>query len=284
MLNQDKVTRSYEILDSMKLQNGLFVAAPSNDYAYVWMRDNVYVSLAYLNKSCGTYETMYHRWLDMFKEYEWKLDVHCTIKPVYPFEYIHARYSKDIKEIDVPWGHAQNDAVGGLLFGIGEGTKKGKAMIRDSHDLRIVQKLVQYLQTLEYWKCADSGAWEENMEVRSSSIAACVAGLRRLQDVVNVPQSLIDKGMAALYELFPYETPTRKSDLAQLSMISHTLQRFLNLIHHGFRSFPAKHLHAFLPSLHKVKDRQRLYYMQNVQLNSFIDSTQLDSSLQCLLG
>ncbi|WP_314000892.1 glycoside hydrolase family 15 protein [uncultured Paenibacillus sp.] len=219
LLVHDKIARSYEILDTLKLENGLFLAAPSNDYAYVWIRDNVYVSLAYLDKPCRNYEGIYHRWLDMLKEYEWKLDIHCLIKPVHPYEFIHARYSKDVQEIHTPWGHAQNDAIGGLLFGIGEGIKKGKTTLRDDHDVRIVEKLVQYLHTLEYWKCGDSGAWEENVEVRSSSIAACVAGLRSVQGIVDVPQSMIDRGMTALYELFPYETPTRKYDLAQLSLI-----------------------------------------------------------------
>ncbi len=54
----------------------------------------------------------------------------------YLFEYIHSRYSTDLKEIDVEWGHAQNDAVGAFLWGVGEGIKYGRKVIRDEADLR----------------------------------------------------------------------------------------------------------------------------------------------------
>src|SRR5205085_6250267 len=170
----------FKILKKLELDNGLFLASTSSDYSYVWLRDSFYISLAYLNKNCGTYERVFHRILDMLIEYEDKLTYHTKHKPVLWYEFIHARYSaKDVKEIpDHEWGHSQNDAVGAILWGIGEGVKKGKKMIRNLKDLEIVQKLVYYLETLEYWNHDDSGMWEEYRERRSSSIAACVAGLR----------------------------------------------------------------------------------------------------------
>jgi phosphorylase kinase alpha/beta subunit len=178
------------------------------------------IILAYLQEDNDVFIRNVWRWLDMLKEYEWKLDHHIMFPPKAQHEFIHARYSAhDLKEINTPWSHAQNDAVGGLLFVIGEGIKHKKKVLRDEKDKEIVQKLVQYLTTLRYWECADAGAWEENLEVRTSSIAACVAGLRNVKDIVSVPEILIDNGMDALYELFPYETKTRKQDLAQLTAI-----------------------------------------------------------------
>lgn len=216
----DLVQQSFKTLNKGKLDNGLFVAAPSDDYWYVWMRDNVMISFAFLRQTCDTYERIYWRWLDMLIEYEEKLTHHTKVAPKVWFEHIHARFSaEDVKEINTPWSHAQNDAVGGLLFGIGEGIKVGKKMLRNEKDKEIVQKVVLYLATMKYWKKEDAGAWEEGLELRTSSIAACVAGLRNVSDIVCVPDLLIDNGMDALYELFPYETRTRKQDLAQLTAI-----------------------------------------------------------------
>jgi phosphorylase kinase alpha/beta subunit len=156
----------------------------------------------------------------MLIEYEWKLDHHIRIAPKAQHEFIHARYSAhDVKELPVPWSHSQNDSVGGLLYIIGKAFERDNKTLRNENDKNIVQKLVLYLSTLKYWQCEDAGAWEEEVAVRTSSIAACVAGLRAVKDIVTVPDMLIENGMDALYELFPYETKTRRQDLAQLTAI-----------------------------------------------------------------
>ena len=220
LITVDKLSQSYAILRNLRLAHGLYVASPSSDYSYVWLRDTFYEVLPYVNKPCSTYETTYWRILDLFREYEWKLDIHTLQRPIHQHEYIHARYSAtDVKELPMEWGHSQNDAVGAILWGIGEGIKFGKRILRDDKDREIVQKIVYYLQTLEYWNDQDSGMWEEYRERRSSSVGACVAGLKNVQGIVDVPQYMIDLGMQALYELFPYETTTRKYDLAQLSLV-----------------------------------------------------------------
>lgn len=215
-----KVEQSYEVLEKLRLPNGLYVASPSSDYNFIWLRDTFYEVMPYLNKSCDRYEKTYHRILDIFRDYEWKLDIHTKQKPTHKHEYIHPRYTADtVKEVDAEWGNCQHDAIGAILFGIGEGIKNGKNMLRDEKDKGIIQKLVHYLECVEFWHDPDNGIWEEYEEVRSSSLAACVAGLNSVKNVVNVPQYLIDKGMTSLYELFPYETKTRKYDLAQLTLV-----------------------------------------------------------------
>lgn len=217
----DRLQQSYAILDRYRLPHGLYLASSSEHYKYTWLRDNFYISLSYLDKPCNTYERTYWRILDLFKEYEWKLNIHVQTKPIAKHEYIHARYSaEDVKEIhDQEWSHDQNDCIGEILWGIGEGIKRGKNMIRDEKDKRIIQKLVWYLNTLEYERDENAGMWEEDSERRSSSIAACAAGLLNVSEIVYVPSDIIAKGFKSLYELFPNETPTRDVDLSLLSLI-----------------------------------------------------------------
>ena len=82
-----------------------------------------------------------------------------------------------------------------------------------------MQKLVNYLECLQYWQAADNGMWEENMEIHASSIGACVAGLNAVKMLVNVNEELIKKGEETLRFLLPRESETKATDLALLSLI-----------------------------------------------------------------
>jgi GH15 family glucan-1,4-alpha-glucosidase len=217
----EKIQNSYHILDQLRLPHGLYLASSSSDYNYVWLRDSFYMSLPYLNiQDNHLYEKTYHRVLDLFKEYEWKLDIHTRQRPREQWEYLHSRYSaNDVKEMPTPWGHAQHDAIGAILWGIGMGEKKGKRIIRDHKDHEIVQKLVGYLGCVQYWEDADNGMWEEWRELHASSVGACVAGLEAVRNLVFVPGEWIANGQKSLKELFPRESHDRPYDLAQLSLI-----------------------------------------------------------------
>lgn len=209
----------HQVLETMRLPNGTYVASPSKDYSYVWIRDTVYAVLPYLTSRCNRYEQTFHALLDLFRRYEWKIDIHTQKKPVFPYEFIHARYSKELTELEQPWGHAQNDAVGLFLWGVGEGVRYGKQILRDEQDRQIIQKLVQYLSCLEYWQMPDNGMWEEYVELHASSVGACVAGLRSVRLLVEVPEELIAKGEQALHKLLPKESESKDTDLALLSLI-----------------------------------------------------------------
>lgn len=214
------IEKSYSILDAIRLPNGLYIASPSVHYSAVWIRDSLYISLPYLNKPCNTYERAIHRLLDLMLDYEWKIDIHIKDKPREAWQYIHAKYdARTVKELEGAWGHAQHDAVGMLLWSIGEGERHGKRIIRDERDRNMVQKLVHYLHTCEYWHDNDNGMWEEDREVHASSVGACVAGLRAVSYLVAVPEHLIRKGVMALEELATNETDRRVVDMAQLSLI-----------------------------------------------------------------
>ncbi|WP_449540177.1 glycoside hydrolase family 15 protein [Ferdinandcohnia sp. Marseille-Q9671] len=211
--------KAIQVLDRMRLSNGAYTASLSNDYNYVWIRDIVYTVLPFINEPSERYAKAYHALFDMFRAYEWKIDIHRKKKPIYLFEYIHSRYSTDLKEMPVEWGHAQNDAIGAFLWGVGEGYRLGQKVIRDKKDIEIVQKLVDYLECLQYWQAKDNGMWEENMEVHASSLGACVAGLNAVKILVNVKDDLIKKGEDALRNLLPRESETKDTDLALLSLV-----------------------------------------------------------------
>jgi phosphorylase kinase alpha/beta subunit len=158
--------------------------------------------------------------LDLLLRYEFKIDWAIKEKPKYHFQYIHARYDPfTMDEIWGDWGNKQNDAVGALLFKIGELESKGIKILRNKRDLRLIQKLVKYLQSIEYWKDKDNGMWEEKEELHASSIGACVAGLKKISKIVDVPIDIIQKGEQALKELLPRESPSKEVDMALLSLI-----------------------------------------------------------------
>lgn len=213
------IEKAVEVIDRMRLPNGAYTASLSSDYHYVWIRDVVYTVLPFLATPSPYYEKAYHALLDLFIRYEWKIDIHTKKRPRYLYEYIHARYSTDLKELPQEWGHAQNDAIGAFLWGVGEGIHHGQKIIRSQKDLEIIQKLVDYLECLEYWQAEDNGMWEENMEVHASSVGACVAGLKAVRMLVHVKDGLIEKGEETLYKLLPRESAGKPTDLALLSLI-----------------------------------------------------------------
>ncbi|TKH08186.1 glycoside hydrolase family 15, partial [Peribacillus simplex] len=213
------INGALEVLDRMRLPNGAYTASVSDDYNYVWIRDVVYTVIPFINDPSNRYEKAYHALFDLFQSYEWKIDIHTEQKPQFLFEHIHARYSTELKELPDEWGHAQNDAIGAFLWGVGEGYRHGKKVIRNQRDLKIVQKLVSYLECLQYWQAEDNGMWEENIEIHASSIGACVAGLNSVKMLVSVKEELIKKGEETLRFLLPRESYSKETDLALLSLI-----------------------------------------------------------------
>jgi len=219
MLNQ-----SIQILKNLQYSNGLFSASKmtvKTGYNVAWIRDNIYESLGLeAIKSEVRLKKVYWALLDVLLKHEYKIDWAIKEKPKYHFQYIHPRYDPfTMDELWEEWGNKQNDAVGALLFMIGSLEEKGFNIIRGQNDLRIVQKIVHYLQSIQYWHDKDNGMWEENEEVHASSLGACVAGLKKIQKLVEVPLGLIEKGEQSLKRLLPRESVTKKVDLALLSLI-----------------------------------------------------------------
>ena len=211
---------SYEILKNLRLKNGLFIAAPSSIYNKAWLRDNIYSAIGLEIVNVKEAIQTYHALLDILKKHEYKINFAIKEKPKHAYQYIHARYNPEtLEEYHEEWGNKQNDAIGALLFKIAELLDKKLPVLRNLDDYRIIQKLVFYLESIEYWHDKDNGMWEEYEEIHASSVGACLAGLKAIANHVYVPSHLIEKGQETLNLLLPRESETKETDLALLSLI-----------------------------------------------------------------
>ncbi|MCI0565686.1 glycoside hydrolase family 15 protein [bacterium] len=210
----------------LSTESGLFLASSKSvptGYNKAWLRDNFYTAFAF--EQTGDYETVrkvYRAILDIFLKHEYKIDWAVKQKPYEAWQYIHARYHPEtFEEYWEEWGNKQSDAVGCILFKLAELEEKGKGVIESEYDKRIVQRLVDYLSSIEYWHDPDNGMWEEYEEVHSSSIGAALAGLKKIAmlSFVTVPEGLIPRGEEALGKLLPRESRSKFADLALLSLI-----------------------------------------------------------------
>lgn len=216
-----------KILEGLQYDSGLFAASKKGEgqgYDKAWLRDNFYECLAF--EVLGDYDTVrktYRAILDIFKKHEKKIDQAISNKPEYTYQYIHPRYHPEtFDEYWEEWGNKQNDSVGCILFEIGRIEKEQPGLlVENDDDRRILQKLVWYLSTLEYWNDPDSGMWEENEEVHASSIGACLAGLISIKNVkgIEVSDELIINGRRSLAAILPRESKGKFVDLALLSLI-----------------------------------------------------------------
>ncbi|MBN1168821.1 glycoside hydrolase family 15 [Candidatus Woesebacteria bacterium] len=221
------IKRHLKILKSLQTESGLFLASKSGvetGYDKSWLRDNFYETMAFeIIGDWKTVEKTYRAILEVFLKHEEKIDWAISEKPRETYKRIHARFNPEtFDEFWEEWGNKQNDAIGCILFRIGELEIRNKRCILKTNDHhRIVNKLVKYLDAIEYWRDPDSGVWEEWEEVHASSIGACVAGLRSIRRLpkIEVPISLISKGEKALDNLLPRESNDKFVDLSLLSLI-----------------------------------------------------------------
>jgi len=215
------------ILKELQYPTGLFAAsrkAVPTGYEKAWLRDNFYECLAF--EKIGDWETVrktYRAILDIFLKHEYKIDHAIAKKPEHRYQYIHPRYNPEtFDEFWEEWGNKQNDAIGAILFKIGKLEHvKGIRLLENDNDKRVIQKLVDYLASIEYWHDPDSGMWEEDEEVHASSIGACVAGLKMIKKYtdIKVPRELIKAGEKTLHAMLPRESRRKYVDLALLSLI-----------------------------------------------------------------
>jgi phosphorylase kinase alpha/beta subunit len=215
------------ILKNLQYKSGLFAASDktvSTGYDKSWLRDNFYECLAFaVIGDWATVEHTYESILRIFLKHEKKIDWAIKHKPQHAYEYIHARFHPEtFEEFWEEWGNKQNDSIGAILFMIGELEHHHKRIILKTRaQVRIVNKLVKYLESVEYWHDKDSGMWEEDEEVHASSVGACLAGLKSVSRLkkVNVPDYLIHKGEDTLAHLLPRESAKKFVDLSLLSLV-----------------------------------------------------------------
>jgi phosphorylase kinase alpha/beta subunit len=160
--------------------------------------------------------------LTLFVKHTDKINWAIEHKPHEAWQYIHARFHPEtFEEYWEEWGNSQNDAVGEVLNLLVELELRNASVIETQEERAMLQKIIDYLVTLEYWQDADNGIWEEAMEIHASSIGSVVAALKKAKEIpwLNVSEYAIEKGETALRTLLPRESSTKFSDLALLSLI-----------------------------------------------------------------
>lgn len=221
------IKKHLNILKSLQYKSGLFAASKkdvSTGYDKSWLRDNFYETIAFeIIGDWKTVEKTYRAILDIFLQHEEKIDWAIKEKPKETFKRIHARFNPEtFNEFWEDWGNKQNDAIGCILFRVGElETKDKRCILKTKDHIKIINKLVKYLEAIEYWHDFDSGMWEEEEELHASSVGACVAGLKSISRLshIAVPKTLIKKGEDSLKELLPRESKKKFVDLSLLSLI-----------------------------------------------------------------
>ena len=222
--NKHLINQHIKILKSLRYKSGLFAASKkkiSTGYEKAWLRDNFYECLAFfVLKDYKVCKKTYKSLLKIFEKHEYKIEYAIKKKPEHKHEYIHARYQPHtFDEFWEDWGNKQNDAVGAVLFGIAKLEDASIKIIETEKDKALIEKLINYLASIEYWHDDDSGMWENEEETHASSIGACVAGLQAINKYVHVPNYLIKNGKETLKHLLPRESKKKYVDLAQLSLI-----------------------------------------------------------------
>jgi phosphorylase kinase alpha/beta subunit len=225
MTTEEKIQEHLNILRALQSGSGLFYAAApgvTTGYDKAWLRDNFYTSLCF--EESGDIETIKKMWraiLDLFLKHEEKINWAIEHKPHATWQYIHARYNPEtFEEYWEEWGNKQNDAVGAILFKLADLELRGIPVLEKEEDKRIVQRLIDYLNAIEYWNDPDNGVWEEYEEVHMSSVGAVVGALKKLSSLpyLKIPEGMLEHGENTLKQQLPRESVSKFSDLALLSL------------------------------------------------------------------
>lgn len=214
------------------LDNGLFpaaaaVSAENTGYAYVWVRDNIYV--AYAHYVLGHVDIAVKNVLALmsyFRKHKVRFEeiIDERVDPVIAMNRPHIRFNGQlITEVDENWEHAQNDALGYFLWFYCRLAGEGQISLQQDA-IEVLGLFSLYFQTIQYWKDEDSGHWEEGRKIEASSIGVVVAGLKALKRLFNTPlfishccqykdrlvtthllDELISNGEVALSDILPAE-------------------------------------------------------------------------------
>lgn len=109
---------------------------------------------------------------------------------------VHIRFDSDAKDFsdvmengqEQSWNHKQNDALGLSLDLIARSVHSGQITRKDwntGERLTSLISLIAYLDRARFDQMADSGAWEEDARLNTSSIALVTSGLESLSHLLN---------------------------------------------------------------------------------------------------
>lgn len=212
-------------------KNGLFPAASLKKeakytgYNNVWIRDTVHVANAlYLNgektRALKTIRTLTKYLL----KYKWKMEDSLAGKLDHRFRMNrpHIRFdAKKLQEIQVIWGHKENDALG-IFVWLFCRIHNHAGTSPCAKEKTLLTLLALYFNHIKYWQDEDSGHWEEDEKIEASSIAIVTGGLRELKALFEREggkgfscvagelkgrflDTIITKGLGALKKILPWE-------------------------------------------------------------------------------
>lgn len=247
-----RVLEKHKTLEIEPVAHGLFAASGSQaadsttGYQNVWIRDNVMVANAFrllgnaakaiaCVKGLTEYlETQRGRMTEIIEDPTRLLKEDVQRRP-------HIRFAaQTLGDLPEKWPHAQNDALGELLW-LRFVLANSGAMPLGPAEFEIFGLLTEYFEAIEYWQDEDSGAWEEERKINASSVGAVVAGLEEMMKyksggaggmgggagVVSISTARVDrlermiaKGRERLEKSLPFESPPeRMADAALLSLV-----------------------------------------------------------------
>lgn len=219
-----EIEQHLDIIRSLERKPGVFTASLDDTfYNKAWLRDIYFITLGFFETGdIETTKKAAKALLTVFVKHKDKIDWAIENKPHEAWQYIHARFHPEtFEEYWEEWGNSQNDAVGEVLNLLVTIELMGESVIETQDEKEMVQKIIDYLVSIEYWEDTDNGIWEENLEVHASSIGSCVAALKKAKKVdwLDVPDVVIERGEHALRSLLPRESITKFTDLALLTLI-----------------------------------------------------------------
>jgi len=249
----EEILASYHTHEILPIAHGLFTASPSQPpdsltgYQNVWIRDNVMVANSFLLRgqlapaiACMKgltlfLETQRPRFREIITDATRALKEEANRRP-------HIRFTaQSLGELPERWPHAQNDALGHVLW-LRFVLANGGSLPLTSDDYELFRLFPDYFEAIEYWRDEDSGAWEEGRKVNNSSVGAVVAGLQEMRKYFSqaapasapgvVPISalpsekldaLIERGIDRLATTLPFEAPPKRLVDAALLLLLHPL-------------------------------------------------------------
>ncbi len=229
-----------------RLGNGLFPAALAlqpelgyTGYQNVWLRDNMHIANAHyeIGKLDIVIENL-EAFVKFYEKYSQRFDdcISGKVDVDVPQNRPHIRFDGTaLAELPEKWAHAQNDALGFLLWMLARMVHEGK-MEPSANLLYVAGKIVLYLKAIKYWQDQDSGHWEEARKIEASSVGVVLAGMKLWLKVIetigeskglqrDVLTEMVNKGQSALDEILPSEciqdddTIRRRYDSALLFLI-----------------------------------------------------------------
>ncbi|MGI8990312.1 MAG: glycoside hydrolase family 15 protein [Bryobacteraceae bacterium] len=232
-----------ETLELQPNAKGLYPASPSqapdaiSGYQHAWIRDNVQIAFSFFKRGEIERAACTVRALTAFllgERHRFEAILRNPLLKEHVNERPHVRFDAfTLHEIRAPWAHAQNDALGYVLWLRFLLANVGCCPL-NTEELELYGLFPRYFRAIEYWSDPDSGCWEESRKINCSSVGTVMAGLRELQKYLaksgsistvtpDEVQFLIDRGKLTLKAL-PFESPPQRGIDAALLFLIYPLE------------------------------------------------------------